>query len=162
MFVVCMLHACMHTTKLRDTHACVCTCMLRFQMLDPSVLTDLEELTLCGCCKQKYNDAEQCPKYLSCKHYFCLRCIESNLLKGRDLFCAHCWKKTDLGDQGPDALPTHSPLLALANNLSRLKITTNNTSGKPGDKERKVMIQTNINFITLETSHFDILLLVRQ
>lgn len=140
MFVVCMLHACMHTTKLRDTHACVCTCMLHFQMLDPSVLTDLEELTLCGCCKQKYNDAEQCPKYLSCKHYFCLRCIESNLLKGRDLFCAHCWKKTDLGDQGPDALPTHSPLLALANNLSRLKITTNNTSGKPGDKERKVMI----------------------
>lgn len=111
--------------------------MLLKQMLDPSVLTDLEELTLCGCCKQKYNDAEQCPKYLSCKHYFCLRCIESNLLKGRDLFCAHCWKKTDLGDQGPDALPTHSPLLALANNLSRLKITTNNTSGKPGDKERK-------------------------
>lgn len=114
-----------------------CT-LLRFQMLDPSVLTDLEELTLCSYCKQKYNDVEQCPKYLSCKHYFCLRCIENNLLKGRDLFCAHCWKKTDLGDQGLDALPTHSALLALANNLSRLKITTNNTSGKPVDKERKV------------------------
>ena len=112
---------------------------LRFQMLDPSVLTDLEELTLCGCCKQKYNDVEQCPKYLSCKHYFCLRCIESNLLKGRDLQCAHCWKTTDLGNQGADALPTHSALLALANNLSRLKITTNNTSGKP-DKERKVIV----------------------
>ncbi|XP_011061578.1 PREDICTED: uncharacterized protein LOC105150291 isoform X1 [Acromyrmex echinatior] len=110
--------------------------MLLKQMLDPSVLTDLEELTLCGCCKQKYNDVEQCPKYLSCKHYFCLRCIESNLLKGRDLQCAHCWKTTDLGNQGADALPTHSALLALANNLSRLKITTNNTSGKP-DKERK-------------------------
>ncbi|XP_012271523.1 bromodomain-containing protein DDB_G0280777 isoform X2 [Orussus abietinus] len=106
-------------------------------MLDPSVLTDLEELTLCSYCKQKYNDAEQCPKYLSCKHYFCLRCIENNLLKGRELFCAHCWKRTDLGDQGPDALPTHSPLLALANNFSHLKITTNNTSGKPNDKERK-------------------------
>ncbi|KAG7209635.1 hypothetical protein KM043_011282 [Ampulex compressa] len=107
------------------------------QMLDPSVLTDLEELTLCSYCKQKYNDAEQCPKYLSCKHYFCLRCIESNLLKGRELFCAHCWKRTDLGEQGPDALPTHSPLLTLANNLSHLKITTNNTSGKSGEKERK-------------------------
>lgn len=108
-------------------------------MLDPSVLTDLEELTLCGCCKQKYNDVEQCPKYLSCKHYFCLRCIENNLLKGRDLFCAHCWKKTDLGDQGPDALPTHSALLALANNLPCLKITSNNTSSKLVDKERKVI-----------------------
>ncbi|XP_015608155.1 LOW QUALITY PROTEIN: uncharacterized protein LOC107273968 [Cephus cinctus] len=103
-------------------------------MLDPNVLTDVEELTLCSFCKQKYNDAEQCPKYLSCKHYFCLRCIEKNLLKGRDLFCAHCWKRTDLGDQGPDALPTHSPLLALASNFTHLK----NVSAKhPVDKERK-------------------------
>lgn len=123
-------------TRREDTPRC--TCVLRFQMLDPSVLTDLEELTLCGYCKQKYNDVEQCPKYLSCKHYFCLRCIENTLLKGRDLFCVHCWKKTDLGDQGLDALPTHSALLALTNNLSRLNITTNNTSGKPVDKERKV------------------------
>ncbi|XP_034181348.1 uncharacterized protein LOC117604893 isoform X1 [Osmia lignaria lignaria] len=106
-------------------------------MLDPSVLTDLEELTLCSYCKQKYNESEQCPKYLSCKHYFCLRCIENNLLKGRELFCAHCWKRTELGDQGPDALPTHSSLLALTNNLSHLKITMNNTSGKSNDKERK-------------------------
>ncbi|CAG5101001.1 Similar to PPIF: Peptidyl-prolyl cis-trans isomerase F [Cotesia congregata] len=110
---------------------------LRSCMLDPSVLTDLEELTLCGFCKQKYNDAELCPKYLSCKHYFCLRCIESNLMKGRELFCAHCWKRTDLGDQGPDALPTNSPLLALANNFTYLKITSNNTSCKQNDKERK-------------------------
>ncbi|XP_012256613.1 uncharacterized protein LOC105686407 isoform X2 [Athalia rosae] len=106
-------------------------------MLDPSVLTDLEELTLCSYCKQKFNDAEQCPKYLSCKHHFCLRCIEHNLLKGRELFCAHCWKRTELGDQGPDALPTHSPLLALANNFSHLKITSNNTNNKIVDKERK-------------------------
>ncbi|XP_076377544.1 uncharacterized protein LOC117221037 isoform X2 [Megalopta genalis] len=113
------------------------SCIRTVPMLDPSVLTDLEELTLCSYCKQKYNDAEQCPKYLSCKHYFCLRCIENNLLKGRELFCAHCWKRTDLGDQGPDALPTHSPLLALTNNLSHLMITTNNTCGKSNDKERK-------------------------
>ncbi|XP_066600188.1 uncharacterized protein [Prorops nasuta] len=106
-------------------------------MLDPSVLTDLEELTLCSYCKQKYNDAEQCPKYLSCKHCFCLRCIENNLLKGRELFCAHCWKRTELGDQGLDALPTNSPLLALANNFSHIKITTNNTSAKVAEKERK-------------------------
>ncbi|XP_011151598.1 uncharacterized protein LOC105190523 isoform X1 [Harpegnathos saltator] len=110
-------------------------------MLDPSVLTDLEELTLCSYCKQKYNDAEQCPKYLSCKHYFCLRCIESKLFTEkatrREVLCAHCWKTMDLGDKEPDALPTHSPLLALANNLSHLKLTTNNAPGKPGDKERK-------------------------
>ncbi|XP_034939350.1 uncharacterized protein [Chelonus insularis] len=108
-------------------------------MLDPSVLTDLEELTLCGYCKQKYNNAEQCPKYLSCKHYFCLRCIENNLLKGRELLCAHCWKRTELGDQGPDALPTNSPLLALANSFSYLKInSSNNTSCKQQtEKERK-------------------------
>ncbi|XP_043280773.1 uncharacterized protein [Venturia canescens] len=108
---------------------------LENMMLDPSVLTDLEELTLCGYCKQKFNDLDQCPKYLSCKHYFCLRCIESNLLKGRDLFCTHCWKRTDLGDQGPDSLPTNLPLLALANNFSHLKIT-NNGNAKP-EKERK-------------------------
>ncbi|XP_014476068.1 PREDICTED: uncharacterized protein LOC106745213 [Dinoponera quadriceps] len=110
-------------------------------MLDPSVLTDLEELTLCSYCKQKYNDAEQCPKYLSCKHYFCLRCIESKLFTEkatrREVLCAHCWKTMDLGDQEPDALPTHSSLLTLANNLSHLKLTTNSTPGKPGDKERK-------------------------
>ncbi|XP_011497715.1 PREDICTED: uncharacterized protein LOC105362080 isoform X2 [Ceratosolen solmsi marchali] len=106
-------------------------------MLDPNVLTDLEELTLCSYCKQKYNDTEQCPKFLSCKHYFCLRCIENNLLKGRELFCAHCWKRTELGDQGPDALPTYSPLLALANNFSHLKTTQNNVTQKPSEKERK-------------------------
>lgn len=133
---MCRVRVRARMTEPREAKMCTC---VRLQMLDPSVLTDLEELTLCSYCKQKYNEAEQCPKYLSCKHYFCLRCIESNLLKGRDLFCAHCWKRTDLGDQGPDALPTHLPLLTLTNNLSHLKITTNNTSGtKPGDKERKV------------------------
>lgn len=110
------------------------------QMLDPSVLTDLEELTLCSYCKQKFNDSEQCPKYLDCKHHFCLRCIEHNLLKGRELFCIHCWKRTELGDQGPDALPTHSSLLALANNFSNIKINSNNntTTKQQVDKERKV------------------------
>lgn len=104
-------------------------------MLDPSVLTDLEELTLCGYCKLKYNDTEQCPKYLGCKHYFCLRCIETNLLKGGELFCAYCWKRTELGDQGPDALATNLPVLALANNFAYLKIT----SAKQPEKERKVI-----------------------
>lgn len=122
-----------------DTNVYGCCKLL--QMLDPNVLTDLEELTLCSYCKQKYNDTDQCPKFLSCKHYFCLRCIENNLLKGRELFCAHCWKRTELGDQGPDALPTHSPLLALANNFAHLKITQNNVGAKPGEKERKVHVQ---------------------
>lgn len=110
-------------------------------MLDPNVLTDLEELTLCSICKQKFNDTDQCPKYLSCKHYFCLRCIETNMLKGRELFCTHCWKRTELSDQGPDALPTYTSLLTLANSFPHLKINQNNVvPPKPNDKERKVMV----------------------
>lgn len=99
-------------------------------MLDPNVLTDLEQLTLCSYCNQKYNDGEQCPKFLSCKHLFCLRCIESNLLKGRELLCVHCWKRTELqGELGPaEALPTYAPLLALVNNFSLLKLSSSSSS----------------------------------
>lgn len=135
---VCVYVYGMYEKMVYVVYVCICVYVSRLQMLDPGVLTDLEELTLCSCCKQKYNDGEQCPKFLSCKHYFCLRCLESNLSKGRELFCPHCWKRTDLGEQGLDALQTHSSLLALVNNLSHLKITTNSTTAKPSDKERKV------------------------
>lgn len=110
-------------------------------MLDPSVLTYLEELTLCSHCKQKYNDTEQCPESHKCEHHFCMRCVESDLMwQGRDVYCANCWRSTPVPEQELDqALPTHSTsTLALANHLSHLKLATSNTSAKPGDKERKV------------------------
>lgn len=123
------------------TRACDAVRVAHFQMVDPGVLTYLEELTQCRVCKQKFNDTEQSPKCLSCKHQFCLQCVEKKLVwSGRDVFCADCWSSTKVPDQELDqALPTHSSTLLLANNLSHFKITTNNSSAKSGDKERKVI-----------------------
>lgn len=45
------------------------------QMMDAVTLKELEEMTVCGYCKQKFNDTDQIPKLLTCKHYFCLSCI---------------------------------------------------------------------------------------
>lgn len=43
--------------------------------MDAVTLKELEEMTICGYCKQKFNDTDQIPKLLTCKHYFCLSCI---------------------------------------------------------------------------------------
>ncbi|CAG9856967.1 unnamed protein product [Phyllotreta striolata] len=87
-----------------------------------SVAPEFEELMLCGYCKQKFNETDQSPKLLSCKHYFCLQCMRTNLAKGQELYCVYCWKKTDCGDMGPDSLPTYNPVLCLAKNFSQLKL----------------------------------------
>lgn len=95
---------------------------------------DFEELMLCGCCKLKFNDTDQSPKLLSCKHYFCLECMRSTLVKGPDeLYCIHCWKRTDLNEMGPEQLPTYTPVLHLAKNFAQLKL-----GAKPPDKPPKV------------------------
>lgn len=121
---------------------------VKFQMLDPSVLTDLEKLTLCSGCNQKFNDAEQSPKFLNCKHCLCLRCVENILSKSHELLCTQCYRTTELGDKGLDALPTYSPLVALAKHFSNIKINMNSTSVKPIDKERKVHFKCTFhNFI---------------
>ncbi|XP_019881297.1 uncharacterized protein LOC109609107 [Aethina tumida] len=93
---------------------------------------ELEELTVCGYCKQKFNDTDQSPKLLSCKHYFCLQCTRTSLTKGPDLYCVYCWKRTEIGDLGPEALPTYAPVLCLAKNFAQLKL-------KPPDKPNKVI-----------------------
>ncbi|KAL1497701.1 hypothetical protein ABEB36_008618 [Hypothenemus hampei] len=96
--------------------------------MDP-VVADFEELMLCGYCRQKFNDSEQSPKLLSCKHYFCLQCTRSSLSKGHELYCVYCWKRTELGDLGPESLPTYTPVLCLAKNFSQLSLGM-----KPPDK----------------------------
>ncbi|CAF4823574.1 unnamed protein product [Pieris macdunnoughi] len=83
-----------------------------------SSLDDLEELALCSCCKRVFDDSERPPKVLSCKHYFCLACTRGVLDAGREVRCVHCWKRTELPDGRPEALPTHGAALALARRLS--------------------------------------------
>ncbi|CAH1383219.1 uncharacterized protein [Tenebrio molitor] len=94
-----------------------------------SVVPEFEELMLCGYCKQKFNDSDQSPKLLSCKHYFCLQCMRTNLNKGQELYCVYCWKRTEIGDMGPESLPTYAPVLCLTKNFSQLKL-----GPKPPDK----------------------------
>ncbi|KAK7868444.1 hypothetical protein R5R35_011201 [Gryllus longicercus] len=118
--------------------------------MEPGVIPELEELTLCSFCKQKFNDTDLCPKLLSCKHYFCLNCIQTALMKGRELYCVHCWKRTELGEQGADSLQTYSAVLTLAKNFTSLKIGPGGSGGaavvggnKPPDKDRKVVPSEN-------------------
>lgn len=87
-----------------------------------SVVPEFEELMLCGFCKQKYNDTDQSPKLLSCKHYFCLQCMRTSLNKGQELYCVHCWKRTELGELGPESLPTYAPVLCLTKNFSQMNL----------------------------------------
>ncbi|XP_018323264.1 uncharacterized protein LOC108735685 [Agrilus planipennis] len=96
---------------------------------------DFEELTLCSYCKQKFNETDQSPKMLSCKHYFCLQCMRTSLVKGQgELFCVHCWKRTEVGEMGPESLPTYTPVLHLTKNFAQLKL-----GAKPPDKLPKVI-----------------------
>ncbi|XP_022916336.1 uncharacterized protein [Onthophagus taurus] len=98
-----------------------------------SVVPDIEELIVCGYCKKKFNDADQSPKLLACKHYFCLQCAKTSLNKGHELYCVHCWKATELGDLGAEALPTYGPVLSLAKSFAQAKLTP-----KPPDKPKVV------------------------
>ena len=109
-----------------------------------SELSDVEELTLCNFCKQKFNNSDLCPKILQCKHYFCLKCIETTMLKGRDLFCVNCWKHTEVNDGGAADLPTHNPILSLTSHLSLL-----NSEKNLENKELKVIFHIGISIIFL-------------
>ncbi|XP_052890383.1 keratin, type I cytoskeletal 10 [Anopheles moucheti] len=99
--------------------------------------SELEELILCSCCHLPFNETDALPKLFSCRHYFCLKCVNQVLLKGNELYCVHCWKRTELTgpDMKPDALPTHNAILYLSQNLSMISsgsIAT--TNKKPPDK----------------------------
>lgn len=91
--------------------------------------SELEELILCSCCHLPFNDTDAVPKLFSCRHYFCLKCVQQVLMKGSELYCVHCWKRTELSglaDMKPENLPTHNAILYLSQNLSMIS-----SSGSP-------------------------------
>uniref|UniRef100_A0A2M4CQE4 Putative hsp90 co-chaperone cpr7/cyclophilin n=1 Tax=Anopheles darlingi TaxID=43151 RepID=A0A2M4CQE4_ANODA len=92
--------------------------------------SELEELILCSCCHLPFNETDALPKLFSCRHYFCLKCVNQVLLKGNELYCVHCWKRTELTgpDQKPDSLPTHNAILYLSQNLSMISSTTSSAA----------------------------------
>lgn len=82
-------------------------------------LIDVESLTLCSFCKQKFNSSDHCPKILTCKHYFCIKCLKS-MINGSEISCVHCWKNQSIDEINVDSLPTHKPVLSLAHHLTTL------------------------------------------
>ncbi|XP_055377755.1 hybrid signal transduction histidine kinase L [Condylostylus longicornis] len=111
--------------------------------MDLTVPPELEELISCSCCHLPFNDTDAVPKLFSCRHYFCLKCVNSILLKGNELYCVHCWKRTELPgpDMKSDNLPTHNAILYLSQNLSMLNTSSSSTTSltlssksKPPDK----------------------------
>ncbi|XP_055539065.1 uncharacterized protein LOC129726426 isoform X2 [Wyeomyia smithii] len=93
--------------------------------------TELEELIQCSCCHLPFNDTDAIPKLFSCRHYFCLKCVSQVLMKGNELYCVHCWKRTELSgpDMKPENLPTHSAILYLSQNLSMISSGSGNSVG---------------------------------
>lgn len=90
--------------------------------MDYSIPIELEELVLCSCCHLPFNEHEAAPKLFSCRHYFCLKCATTVLMKGTELYCIHCWKRTELPapDMKPENLPTNTSILYLLKNISTL------------------------------------------
>ncbi|XP_065165391.1 uncharacterized protein [Atheta coriaria] len=101
--------------------------------------SELEDLILCDYCKQSFNDQEQTPKLLSCKHHFCLKCIRSSLSKGQEIYCVHCWKRTEVGDLGAETLPTYTAILYLSKNFTQMK---HNHAMKLNDNTKSVQSAT--------------------
>lgn len=93
---------------------------------------EFEQFTICGCCKQKFNDTECVPKELTCKHCFCLRCVKTTMLRGSEVYCIDCWKRTELNEQPPETLQTQNSVLSLIRYLANVKVNQYNV------KQRKV------------------------
>lgn len=91
--------------------------------MDSLLPNELEELIVCSCCHLTFNDSDAQPKLFSCRHYFCLKCISTILLKGKELYCIHCWKRTELPqpDMKPESLPTYNAILYLSQNMINIK-----------------------------------------
>lgn len=89
--------------------------------MDNLLPNELEELIVCSCCHLNFNDSDAQPKLFSCRHYFCLKCISTILLKGKELYCIHCWKRTELPDTKPESLPTYNAILYLSQNMINIK-----------------------------------------
>lgn len=91
--------------------------------MDNLLPNELDELIVCSCCHLTFNDTDAQPKLFSCRHYFCLKCITTILLKGKELYCIHCWKRTELPqpDMKPESLPTYNAILYLSQNMINIK-----------------------------------------
>lgn len=100
--------------------------------MDNLLPNELEELILCSCCHLTFNDSDAQPKLFSCRHYFCLKCISTILLKGKELYCIHCWKRTELPqpDMKPESLPTYNAILYLSQNMINIKTKKITTADK--------------------------------
>ncbi|XP_031638750.1 uncharacterized protein LOC116350902 [Contarinia nasturtii] len=92
--------------------------------MDLVVPTELEELISCSYCHQPFNETDSLPKFLSCRHHFCLKCVNAIVQKRGELFCVHCWKTTEspTPDIKPENLPTNTAVLYLTQNLSMLNM----------------------------------------
>ncbi|XP_053969336.1 putative cyclin-dependent serine/threonine-protein kinase DDB_G0272797/DDB_G0274007 [Anastrepha ludens] len=109
-----------------------------------TVPPELEELLICSCCHLPFNDNDALPKLFTCRHYFCLKCVNSLLREGSDeLYCVHCWKRTEL--QGPeprtDSLPTYNAILYLTQNLTSLSLKMK--TGERDHQQRSSSIASN-------------------
>lgn len=69
-------------------------------------------------------------------------------MKGMEVFCVNCWKRTELEEQDPEVLPTYNPVLVLSSSISSIKnsinggnnVPTVNHEGIPPDKDKKVCL----------------------
>uniref|UniRef100_A0A1B0FCC5 B box-type domain-containing protein n=1 Tax=Glossina morsitans morsitans TaxID=37546 RepID=A0A1B0FCC5_GLOMM len=113
--------------------------------MDLTVSPELEDLIKCSSCNLPFNDNDAVPKIFDCRHYFCLKCVNSVLCENRNekvgngasgnggcisnaidvAFCIHCWKRTEfrggtksLGEQ----LPTHKAILYLIKHFHGLTL----------------------------------------
>lgn len=70
------------------------------------------------------------------------------MMKGMEVFCVNCWKRTELEEQDPEVLPTYNPVLVLSTSLSNIKnsinggnnVPTVNHENIPPDKDKKVCL----------------------
>lgn len=99
--------------------------------MDFVVPPELEELILCCYCRSPFNDTDALPKLFSCRHHFCLKCVNKMLVKNgeKSVYCIHCWKSTDIPEAKPENLPTYTAILYLTQNYNVLNIKS-----KPPDK----------------------------
>uniref|UniRef100_A0A1A9ZAB4 B box-type domain-containing protein n=1 Tax=Glossina pallidipes TaxID=7398 RepID=A0A1A9ZAB4_GLOPL len=115
------------------------------EYMDLTVSPELEDLIKCSSCNLPFNDNDAVPKIFDCRHYFCLKCVNSVLCENRNekvgngangnggcisnatdvAFCIHCWKRTEfrggtksLGEQ----LPTHKAILYLIKHFHGLTL----------------------------------------
>lgn len=68
------------------------------------------------------------------------------MIKGRELFCVHCWKRTEVSEAGAATLQTHSPILSLTNHLSMLH-NDKTTDNKEAKVSNETVICINVQVV---------------